>query len=138
MRGDVQCPMCPEVVRSAYSPLGVLKCECGWVSTWKAFRKTYKKQRLVADGMMPYLEAFAVSYPKARGYKEKMILIDQLIHQFHGEMGMTGGRKPGAANLIEGKVEEVMELLNSITYSTSSTPGMAAVRDAWVDRQKPS
>ena len=136
--GQVKCPLCPKVVEANLLSEGPIACDCGWVSTGFAIREFYKGRRLTAGGMEPYYKEFLSSFPHARGYRAKMILVDQLIHRFHDFMAqredvMTRSRA-GAANLIEGKAWEVNDFLNGLTYGDNSTAGLAAVRQVWRDR----
>jgi ribosomal protein L37AE/L43A len=134
--GDVKCPMCPNTIKRKCVPEEVLRCPCGWIGTWENFRKAYKKESLLAVGMMPYLEAFVEEFPLAKGYSQKMILVDQLIHRYHGELMDPGGARAGCANLIEGKVREVIKFLNALTYTQDSTGGLAEVRVVWKGRRE--
>jgi len=132
-RGRVQCPRCRaiihrEVGRRKPASDEMLKCAgCGWQLPWSEYHKSYRKKHLGSAGLKTYFKDFAAQFPKARGYREKLVLIDTLLHRYHWELeGEPGG--PGAVNLIGGTRNEVIAFLNELTYGERSTPGL---KDTW-------
>ena len=100
-RGRASCPGCKAVVEHDHE---LLKCRrCGWECSWQAYKKTIKYKHLNAGGMKPFLEEFVEKFPRARSHADRLILIDTLIHRYHWETS-TGGGRPGACCLIEGKM----------------------------------
>lgn len=59
-----------------------------------------------------YLEAF----PKAKTPQERMLAIDQLIHAFHWDFKLHLPNRPAANNLNEGSMEQVIDLLDRLSY----------------------
>ena len=80
--------------------------------------------------MRPFFEEFRKTYPGAKGYRQKMVLIDQLIHRHHGELNENPTRA-GCVNLIAGKLWEVVAFLEELTYGEASTPELAQHRRHW-------
>ena len=105
-------------------------CACGWRGTWYAYHKSFKGRQLSAGGMRPFFELFPNGYARAPTYQEKMVLIDQLIHRFHGELE-SWAMRAGGVNLIGGKHRQVIEFLDNLTYADGNTPGLSGVRDEW-------
>jgi hypothetical protein len=101
---------------------------------WKTYKRTSRRKQLAACGMEPFFIDYVKKFPKAKKPREKMLLIDGLIHRWHWEQINYIGR-PGAANLIEGSVQDIIEFLNRLTYTEKSTPGLLANLQEW--RQKP-
>jgi len=60
-----------------------------------------------------------------------MLLIDQLIHGYHWDLKHSPTR-PVAVNLIEGRLCEVIDFLDSLSYGKRSTPGVKENRDEWL------
>jgi len=86
---------------------------------------------MLSAGLETFFRDFALGFPKARNYGEKMVLIDQLLHRYHWELeGEPGG--PAAVNLIGGTRGEVLAFLNELTYGKGSTPGLSATRQRWL------
>ena len=52
-----------------------------------------------------------------------MLSIDRLIHRFHWSYKTNAPTRPVAVNLIEGRLNKVVEFLDELTYSDKSTPG---------------
>ena len=71
-------------------------------------------------------------FPKARTPREKMLLIDGLIHGFHIYIAMSAETsRPTAVNLIEGRMQEVIRLLDGLAYGPDSTPGTREAKAEW-------
>ena len=67
---------------------------CGWQTTVAAWHDSFRKQDL--NGMAPFIEVYVASWPTARSYRDRMLLVDRLLHEVHA----TGGNL--ARTLIEG------------------------------------
>jgi len=130
MMGDLDCPDCGEsVIRKARS----MECSrCDWGCTWDSFRRTPAGMHLSPGRMEPFIREFADAYPKAKTTHAKAILIDTLIHHFHGEM--EDRSIPGAYNLIEGELTDIVSFLDRISYGEKMPLDIAQKRVAW--RQK--
>ena len=134
--GRVKCTECGttihrEVKRRGRHEQDIIQCtNCNWELPWSDYRKTFHNKHIGPAGMRLPCEEFAREYPKARTYQQKMILIDTLIHRFHWEMEGTAGQ-PGANIIIGGKMAEIADFLDELTYGSGSTPGLSARRDEW-------
>ena len=136
-RGRVHCPECDTVIPRPQSKTRmhadeqIVTCpNCGWQLSWGNYYKSYRNKHLLVGGMEPFFREFLVEFPAARGYQQKILLIDTLIHRYHWELeGEPGG--PGAVGLIGGTRSEVIAFLNELTYGNKSTPGLAENRQRW-------
>jgi len=119
------CPKC-----EAEIPLvdGVFSCPCGFVASWEEFRSSYKEKQLYAANALPIFIDFVKKFPAAKSYGEKLMAIDMLIHSFHVNFAyerdsFTNDRdysgvevnRPTGANLIEGKLSEVILFLDALS-----------------------
>lgn len=136
-RGRVHCRECGSVIRRRPSGLRrdvereTVTCkQCGWQLPWLEYYKSYRNKHLLAGGMEPFFHEFVADFPAARGYGEKIVLIDTLIHRYHWELEGKGGG-PGAVNLIGGTRDEVIAFLNELTYGGDSTAGLEENRRHW-------
>lgn len=130
-------PLCPECNEVAGLEGNVAVCPCGWRLPWAAYFKTIQHKQLSGgeDVMGPFRD-YVKAFPTARSPREKMVLIDQLIHGFHGYLETLGTeeedvRRPVGVNLIEGKMGVVVRFLNELTYGPQSTPGLADTYRQW-------
>lgn len=131
VRGEAVCPVCRAAIPHEPGATEVLTCpECGWSLPWSEYHASMQRKQLWAGGIEGFLREFVEKYPKAPTPRHRMILIDQLIHRYHWEMINDPGR-PGGGNLIGGTVVEVVALLDSLTYSEQSTPGLQEMRNRW-------
>jgi hypothetical protein len=133
--GQVACKRCSRMgittilARQTLKPNEVLKCpQCSWQIRWKVYlAETNRiKGQLIAGHARAAFEEYLRVFPKCHTYQEKMLAIDRLIHEFHRELGRDGmtlrAIRTASANLLEGTTTEVLSLLDSLAYSTESSP----------------
>jgi hypothetical protein len=133
MRGNVRCPQCRTPVPRHVQPKEILRCPaCGWECAHRAYIDSMKDQQLsggpeVVALFQGYLDAF----PRAKAPAEKMLLIDNLIHNFH--LFLRSGRpgRPVAMNLINGPQEFVVNFLDHLSAGPASTPGVQESMQEW-------
>ncbi len=134
-QGLVKCPRCSQ---EAHREGELLACACGWQMSWEDFHRTYRKKKLFGANATPFFRTFAEEYPRMRTYQDKMMCVDRLIHAFHSVLlsAQADGRetegledaeegRPVAANLIEGKLGDVIRFLNELDSPS---------RDQWRQR----
>ena len=132
--GRATCPRCGGIITHHWDKNQVMVCpQCQWQTTWGAYFKTYQAKQLVGGGAMDAFQGFAEHYPQAKTSREKLLLIDQLLHAFHWELTQQYTR-PAACNLIGGKLFEVVQLLDSLTYGEHSAPETKQEYEAWVGK----
>lgn len=137
-RGNVLCPKCGELAgkqkgtSEGQQRSTVLFCEpCYWRLSWKRYKRSYQGKLLIAGVMEPFIEAYVKHYSKSATYREKMILIDQLIHRFHEEEKENRAGRIGAAALIQGKLKDIVIFLDTLTYGEQSLPETRKVLNDW-------
>ena len=137
--GAVQCPSCSAMIEERDRSKGQeeeVRCtECGWRIVWGDYWRSYRRKQLVAGGTVPVIESFLKEGSRPTGPREKMLLIDRLIHVFHWEQTEQPGR-PGAKNLIQDKPDDVLTFLNDLTNSAPRDPVIQRRRAAWQETQE--
>ena len=130
--GRPPCPVCGATARLLRGENPMAECDsCGWNCPWKLYQKTYQRKNLSAGGMAPTAGDFVRDYSIAKSPGEKLVLIDTLIHRFHWESATSGGGRPGACNLIEGKMKDIMPFLDRISYGESVPDEVKETREQW-------
>jgi hypothetical protein len=130
--GRVRCPSCETIIerQDRSSDDEIVKCEtCGWQIKWANYHHTYRHQQLFGANAVDVFQKYHTVFPQAGSAKEKMVLIDQLIHEFH--VGLKELGRPVAANLIQGRLFEVIRFLDELTYEGESAAGVSDSRDTW-------
>lgn len=132
IRGNPPCPNCGAPAQLDSEPDPFARCvSCGWACPWGLYQKTYQHKGLFAGGLEPFIQDFVRAFPAARSHRERMVLIDSLIHRFHWESeGVTDGR-PGATSLIEGKMKDIMAFLDRLSYGDHIPPEIEHTRAEW-------
>jgi hypothetical protein len=137
MRGKVHCPHCDTLIdRLTDDPNDELRCPtCNWSTRWGAYAHTYRTQDLGAGGAWDMFAEFVEQWGGVRTPRDKMLLIDQLIHRWHWETQRQrptfGLGRPTGVNLIEGNKQQVLTLLDSLTYGPGSSPGTNETKAVW-------
>src|SRR5262245_16842999 len=87
MNGKVHCPSCDTIIVREPDRLdALLHCAvCGWEARWGDYYATYRTQELGAGGAQDIFQEFVTQWEQAQAPREKMVLIDQLIHRWHWE-----------------------------------------------------
>jgi hypothetical protein len=134
--GRVKCPGCAAVLLRGDPGRGpaeeLLHCAaCGWQTTWKEYHRSWQNRQLWGGNAVEAFEAFVRRFPATRTPREKMLLIDQLIHAYHYDLKRQSYNRPAAANLIEGGMKQVVQFLDSLTYGADSTSGLEEIQAAW-------
>ena len=137
VRGQASCPVCDHLVSHNGKKEEILTCEvCGWRLTWGEYFGTIQKKQLSgAEPVIELFEAYLHQFPLAKSYQEKMIQIDRLIHGFHWHQ-KYGATRPAAVNLIQGRLSDVIEFLDKLSYGEESSPGLDDARKEWIENSK--
>lgn len=131
-RGRARCPRCSAVVLHSGRKEELLRCECGWELLWGEYFKTIQHKQLSgAEPVISLFQEFVDRFPAAGSVRQKVFLIDRLIHGFHWYYKTDSPTRPVAINLIQGRLKQMIEFLDSLTYSDQSTPGTLAAKAEW-------
>jgi hypothetical protein len=134
-QGKLKCIKCRNVIYHKGHKEAVLKCKnCSWETLWGVYFKNYHRKQLHGGTALPIFKNFVVNLPKARTPQEKMILIDQLIHEAH-QWTTEKFKEPvftrlAAINIISGKMNEVMKFLNQLSRGKERKE----TYDKWVNK----
>ncbi|MBN1979479.1 MAG: hypothetical protein JW918_18940, partial [Anaerolineae bacterium] len=144
-RGRVKCPRCAEqrkhtiierVSREGDVRDEVIVCpECGWQITWGEYALSFKRKQLNSGGALMAFERYIREFRAARRPQQKMLAIDRLIHEFHYSLRAQPDLpcRPVGVNLIQGKLMDVVQFLDELTYGQGTTEGLEENRAAWLE-----
>jgi hypothetical protein len=92
-----------------------------------------QRQQLNAGGATQAFAGFMERYDRARSHREKMLAIDQLIHEFHFSLQDLPDlpTRPAGVNLIEGRMTAVAQFLDDVTAGRLGDPAMERTRSEW-------
>ena len=130
--GTIFCPECTREFQRDSTNSEILQCTCGWELPWATYYSTIRRKQLVgAEPVLAQFRDYCRSFPGARTAREKVLLIDTLIHGFHLYLKDLKPTRPVAVNLIEGNLGSVVKLLDDLSYGDESTPGTRENFDQW-------
>ena len=130
--GHVLCPTCGTLIerQNPWSADEIVKCaECGWHVLWVTYHQSYRSKQLFGANAVDIFDTYHQAFRRAQSAQDKMLLIDQLIHEFHFSLKAIG--RPVAANLIEGSLRDVIQFLDKLTSGEASATGIGDSRTAW-------
>src|SRR4029077_15733936 len=116
--GKVHCPSCTTIItRGSTNPRQRIRCEkCGWTIRWIDYQKTYQHKDLWGGGFVDAMREFIARWESRPTAREKMLLIDRLMSQWHGQLSdERGASRPAAPTFIEGSRKEVIAFLNELS-----------------------
>lgn len=125
VKGRVKCHGCAAIITHAREDH--LRCPaCGWEAAWKDYQHSYQAKQLFGGAALPFFEAYVAHFNITGAYQDKLLAIDELIHQFHwyhkANQALPEAVRPAAANLIEGKgMVAVLAFLDALSYGEGST-----------------
>ena len=83
------CPQCSKVIQGAFDgddPNRQVACQqCQWTSQWKYYHLSFKNDRIHGGRAYKYFLFYLDEYPAYKTARDKMILIDRLMHYLLGE-----------------------------------------------------
>ena len=130
--GRVKCRNCGASIPQPYWMGGrfkknLLVCtKCGWHTTCGEFYGSYTGKDLLPGSRKDLFQDFLDRLPSAHTPREKMLLLDWLIHVFHVHSGVSG--RLVAMNVIQGSRDQLIELLSALASVDSSQ----AAKEAWL------
>lgn len=90
------------------------ECTCGYQYSYREYRRSFRRNNMPTGAAAHVFQKYMAQWSMAKGYQEKMILIDTLLHEFHLSLISGAVHRPVAMNFIDGsrkKVEEIIEKL---------------------------
>ncbi len=138
VEGRVACPQCEQLIIRTEPRMGkqrgeeIIRCSsCGWETNWELYYRSYKDKQLVATNALPAVTAFVEQFDGAQSSRQKLMLIDRLIHAFHNELNERPNR-PVAINVIDGRWPDVVMLILDLAYGDN--PQMEQLRSYWREK----
>lgn len=118
--GKLKCHHCAEILK--VRGMGALiECPCGYQYMFRDYMRSFRTANMPSGAATAIFNAFIEDWPRARGYAEKMRLVDGLIHEFHINLNSgVKGRFVGV-NLIEGSKKQIEDLILGLAYGGSGS-----------------
>ncbi|MCW4037161.1 MAG: hypothetical protein NWF13_00330 [Candidatus Bathyarchaeota archaeon] len=137
VRGKATCPVCSSIIPHHKRKDEFLVCNCGWKLSWGEYFATIQHKQLSgAEPVIMLFMKFVKQFPVSRSYKNKILLIDEVIHGFHWYAKNNTPTRPVAINLIEGRLKDVIDFLDALSYSTKSVSELSQTKRVWDENVK--
>lgn len=112
--GTLPCPSCGHAILRKGSRDEVLDCEqCSWSLPWQDYFRSYQGRQLFGGNALEVFRDFMRRWPETETRADKVLLIDELIHQCHYDARL-GPTRLVAVNLIEGKLTQLQAFLDEL------------------------
>lgn len=112
--GKIKCFYCGEVLKGIHDQYFELVCKCGRRYTYHAYRKSYREDNMPRGAASDIFDQYISDWGNAREYKDKMRLIDGLIHSFHVSIISGEQGRPVGVNLISGTKAQIAALITEL------------------------
>ncbi len=90
------------------------QCDCGYQYSYKEYRRSFRRNNMPTGAAYEVFEEYMGKWNVARGYSEKMILIDTLLHEFHLSLVSGVVHRPVAMNFIDGTRKQVESVIGEL------------------------
>jgi hypothetical protein len=137
-QGRITCPRCEYVTEHGvngntrrHGDTLVTCGECGWSVRWADYVRTYQHKHLVGGGAIAFHGAFLEQFPAARSPRERLLLVDRLIHAFHWELMQNPGRSAARELIYARNTVELLTVLDGLTYGEGGTPELHRGKVEW-------
>ena len=114
----VPCPVCQTVITGPEKwsrQLPIVCPTCSWTATYGQYRDSWRHQDLHGGNAVYAFQEYADQYPQARSPRQRMLLIDRLIHAFHWSLKRSRAHGPAAVQLLAGNRDAVIAFLDQLT-----------------------
>lgn len=95
------------------------QCECGYQYSFREYRRSFRRNNMPTGAAAKVFDEYMVKWSLAKGYSEKMILIDTLLHEFHLSLVSGAVHRPVAMNFIDGTRKQVEEVIGELARNDS-------------------
>lgn len=115
-RNEVECPVCRTIF--PVLAIGISLCPgncCDWQTTHPEYIQSIRNYNAHTGRALDAFLTYYDRYPKASTYKEKILIIDQLIHSFHINEKTGLAVKSVASKLLEGNKKAVVRFLDDLS-----------------------
>jgi ribosomal protein L37AE/L43A len=130
--GRVRCPVCAtelQVRAVGRAADEVVPCPgCGWSVTGAAWHGSWRHRDL--NGVCPEFGRFVDAWPSARSIRDRMLLIDSVVHALHVASRSDMPGNFAARNFIEGSRPKIVALLDELAEGPGSHVA-EGVRQRW-------
>jgi len=119
--GKIHCPSCANIIarsRNSRDDAKIVCPKCGWTLAWLDYLKTFQHKDLWGGGFSDAMREFIARWNSRPSPREKMLLIDRLIHLWHWQSSPErAATRPAAPTFIEGSRKQVIKFLDDLTKS---------------------
>jgi hypothetical protein len=138
-QAGVRCPRCGlafqvEAGKPEDEAISCPAAGCSWRTTYRQWHNSWRHQDLIGTRALSAFRDYVERYGRTSGPREKMPLIDALIHAFHHGIVEDMPHRSAANNLIEGSHSQVVAFLDDLAYGQGSTSGLQEKRAEWQEK----
>jgi hypothetical protein len=111
--GEIICHFCGAVHKAAdYTAL--IACPCGNYYTYREYRRSCNSNNVPGGRATEIFKAFMDKWLRCKSVSEKMLAIDELVHECHVS-AMTGVKgRSVCMNLVEGTLSQIKNMLEML------------------------
>lgn len=111
-KGIIRCHNCERELVGAED---FRQCDCGFQYSYKEYRRSYRKNNMPTGAAAKVFNSFISDWRRADCYRQKIILIDTLLHEFHKSLVSGAVHRPVAMNFIDGTRKNVEAIIRDLS-----------------------
>ncbi|MBA4688828.1 MAG: hypothetical protein H2184_17000 [Candidatus Galacturonibacter soehngenii] len=112
-KGEIICHFCG-TVHKAVSYTALIACPCGYYYTYREYRRSCNANNVPGGRATEIFKAYTDNWLMCKSASEKMLLIDELVHECHVS-AMTGVKgRSVCMNLVEGSLAQIKNMLEML------------------------
>lgn len=90
------------------------QCDCGYQYSYKEYRRSFRRNNMPTGAATKVFDEYMRKWNVAKGYSEKMILIDALLYEFHLSLVSGAVHRPVAMNFIDGTRKQIESVIGEL------------------------
>lgn len=106
---------CHHCGKALYDTNDFIECSCGYQYSYQEYRRSYRNNNMPTGAATTIFNQYIIDWPRAKTYREKILLIDELLHEFHRSLVSGTVNRPVAMNFIDGSRKKIQDIITELS-----------------------
>lgn len=110
-KNQIRCHICNHIINGETD---FRQCECGYQYSYREYRRSFRRNNMPTGAAEKTFDDYMKKWCIAKGYNEKIVLIDTLLHAFHLSLVSGATHRPVAMNFMDGTREQIESVISNL------------------------